>query len=969
MRGVILEQGSVSRYRLVYILSIFVIALKRLWHQRGLAASLLIGMIAAVALTVSIPIYADAISYRVLYEKLSQFAQDNSPPFSFLFRYIGSWDGYLEWEDARQIEQFMSGEAAFVLGLPQEMMVRYFKTDKMRLFPASESVYSAKETPLTYVSLGFISDLESHIDIIDGRFPDPVLNNTDAIEIMVPFALVEELGVQPGETYSVYYPEPMAEGAKIQTYFQRKIYIAGIWQPRNANDPYWFYQPSAFDETLLMPEASYLQMAAGMKGEVGLAVWYLVCRGDSIRSEDVGPLTRRIAMVRNKAGALLHDIDLGRSPEEALLDYMRTVQLLTIVLYVISLPILGVVFYFVTLISSMIVQRQRNEIAMLRSRGMTTGQVVMVYVLEGLIVGAVAMAAGGFLGERFAQVMGWTRSFLLLEYRSFLPTVLSWHTLRFGLVTVGVVIVASVVPALGAARATIVTYKQELARTLKAPFWQRMFLDVVLFVPAWYGYYVLKRRGTLSIIFGTERSDSPFSNPFLFFIPVLFVFSVALFSIRIFPWVMTVLAWVANIWRGVVPVLVLRHLSRTARQYVGPLLLLILTLSLAVFTASMARTLDESIVAKIYYDVGADFRLLEMGENTTQASTFGRGQSLASEKEGPMWLFLPVEEHLNIPGVQAAARVWNRPVRARLGGGHVMAQMIGVDRIDFSQVSFFRRDFAPASFGALMNALAVRSDAILVSREVVDDYSIEVGDRINISLPIGENPQVDFKVGGVVDFFPRLYPEDGPFFIANLDFIFDVAGGIYPYDVYLKTEPAVSAGALKNAARELGFGLAYIFDARYDVDRAQLAPDRQGAFGLLSVGFIVSAFLTVLGFLIYSYISFLRRYVEFGVLRAVGLSMWQMALSLIAEQFTLILTGTAIGTGLGVLASRLFIPFLQVEGGEHPFTPPFAVQIAWTEIAYIYAIFGGMFLAAVIVLLFFLRRMRIFEAVKMGESV
>jgi hypothetical protein len=60
---------------------------------------------------------------------------------------------------------------------------------------------------------------------------------------------------------------------------------------------------------------------------------------------------------------------------------------------------------------------------------------------------------------------------------------------------------------------------------------------------------------------------------------------------------------------------------------------------------------------------------------------------------------------------------------------------------------------------------------------------------------------------------------------------------------------------------------------------------------------------------------------------------------------------------------------LQVQGGEHPFTPPFTVYIAWTEITYIYAIFGTMFLVAVIVLLFFLRRMRIFEAVQMGEAI
>jgi putative ABC transport system permease protein len=131
---------------------------------------------------------------------------------------------------------------------------------------------------------------------------------------------------------------------------------------------------------------------------------------------------------------------------------------------------------------------------------------------------------------------------------------------------------------------------------------------------------------------------------------------------------------------------------------------------------------------------------------------------------------------------------------------------------------------------------------------------------------------------------------------------------------------------------------------------------------------VASALLTVLGFLIYSYISFTQRYIELGVLRAIGLSVFQMGTFLTGELLTLIATGAAAGTGLGVLVSNLFIPFFQVQGGKHPFTPPFVVQIAWSEIVYIYAIFGAMFVAGVIVLLFSLTRMRIFEAVKLGET-
>ena len=69
-----------------------------------------------------------------------------------------------------------------------------------------------------------------------------------------------------------------------------------------------------------------------------------------------------------------------------------------------------------------------------------------------------------------------------------------------------------------------------------------------------------------------------------------------------------------------------------------------------------------------------------------------------------------------------------------------------------------------------------------------------------------------------------------------------------------------------------------------------------------------------------------------------------------------------------MLVSNLFIEFFQVQSGKHPFTPPFVVQIAWQEIAYIYAVFGDIFIAAVILLLLALRQMRVFEAIKLGET-
>jgi putative ABC transport system permease protein len=69
------------------------------------------------------------------------------------------------------------------------------------------------------------------------------------------------------------------------------------------------------------------------------------------------------------------------------------------------------------------------------------------------------------------------------------------------------------------------------------------------------------------------------------------------------------------------------------------------------------------------------------------------------------------------------------------------------------------------------------------------------------------------------------------------------------------------------------------------------------------------------------------------------------------------------------MASVLFIPYFQVGSDKVALVPPFVVQIAWGQLGTIYAIFGIMFVVAVVVLSFLLVRMKIFEAVKLGEAV
>ena len=64
-----------------------------------------------------------------------------------------------------------------------------------------------------------------------------------------------------------------------------------------------------------------------------------------------------------------------------------------------------------------------------------------------------------------------------------------------------------------------------------------------------------------------------------------------------------------------------RYLARSPAMYNAPLVLLVLTLGLSAFTASLAKTLDTQLDKQMRYQVGADINLYEFG------TTFNEGAS------------------------------------------------------------------------------------------------------------------------------------------------------------------------------------------------------------------------------------------------------------------------------------------------------------------------------------------------------
>ena len=950
------------------------IAFKRLLTQRFLSLASIAGLMIASGFILSVPLYADATYFRLLREELlagheadlTQKPVDYAP-LAFVFEQKAAGKNSPQWKNVVQVDEYLSSGALRTIDRPILQLVRRFRTDGYNMYPPRDPNNPGTQYSLTTANFAFITPMEDTIIVVNGTTPKPfvsLLREGDAIEAMASESLANEFGVQVGDTYSL-----RTEKGQIP------VSIVGLWRAVDPTAPYWDVK----DESLLLVnEETYKGLISDrVNDELRNATWMIVANGSSLHAKDVPALKEHIQTIEARVKTLLPKTALIASPLEALARYQKNAPTLTYLLFAFSVPILSLILAFIGLVAGLFVNQQRGEMAILRSRGASTLQVVGISLLQGIILGAVALAGGVGLGYVITHFIGKARSFLDFSATGGLRVSMTPQVLGYGLLGIGIILIIQVlIPTLSAAENTIVTYKQERARSFRAPWWQRYWLDVLLLIPAGYGLWQLTQQSQKALE-GSKTIPDPLQNPLLLLVPALGIFSVALFTLRLVPRFMEFISRLLKPSKSVGMLMAARYLARTPALYSAPLVLLVLTLGLSAFTASLARTLDIQLDKQIHYQVGTDINLYELG------TTFNE------DNPDPVYTFGPVEEHLSIPGVQSATRVGRYKFSGTAQTGPLQGIFLAIDRLTFPSAAYWQRDFAPESLGALMNQLAANPTGVLVPKSLLAKQKLKIGDTLNIGITTGVAGQsipIEAPIVGSFDLFPTWYPENGTMIIGNLEELFLRAGAEYPHEVWLRTlrdaDPEFIAYAVRgfsilldqqaDQSKLVQNGLNTIVkdwsSAELNIRAQQRRPERQGLFGLLSVGFVSSALLTVLGFLLYALFSFRRRFIEMGMLRAIGLSIRQMTSLLAAELAFLVLLGIGVGTALGVFASRLFVPFLQIGASTQSQYPPFQIEIAWFSIIEIYVLFALLFMAALGTLSTLLVRMKIFQAIKLGET-
>ncbi|MFW6264986.1 MAG: FtsX-like permease family protein, partial [Bacillota bacterium] len=852
--------------------------LKQIIKNWKLECILLFGLILAVAVSSTIVIYTDGVLQSVMVNQWEESQGANYRPGSI--RIIDEqWYDYhpllSENQDRDQneafqqyldLDEFFQDNVPSIFNTEKLAFSTSGRTDRKAITPRDSNEESVKR----YANISFQTGLKEKVELIEGKWFEE--SSEDYIEVVIDENALHNMELKLNNIYQ--YPLERKDDER-REYLNFKI--VGVFRVDSNfyNAAVWSELPP-FSETFFISENNFEQMIKRDDTKPYQYAWFWNFDYKPIRINQLPDMLSTLRRVERGMSNISDNTRITNASIRSLSYLIKEADLLRTLLLILSLPILGMIFYYIILAASLTIQKRSNEIALFRSRGAGLFQILFTYILEWLFIGMAALFIGPYLGLFIAKLMGGASGFLEFVNREPLPVTIPANTYFYALLTIGLAIVSCLFLIIPAARESIISYKQNLARNNKKQFWQRYYLDFVLLAFSIYGYRELSKQISMMQSSANYSSDL-LLDPMLFLIPVLFLATAGLLTLRLLPYFLRLLTIITEKLPEVSLTVTLRQFFRNPGQYTPLLFFIIMTVSLGIYSSSIARTMNQNYTDSLMYKHGADIVLQERwnfdtssppmeSRNNPEAEEDDDNEDDNSEKqtifEPPFYI------HKQLPGVIDAARVLTKRGNIKIGNSSVgSGTLMAIDPVDFSNVSWFRDDLTEEHQNYYLNALIENSNAVLVDREFFEDEELALGDWVRLNLG-GQN--IEFFVAGVVDLWPTIYPDQFPLLIGNLNYV-QQQYIIEPYEVWLNLEDDAELQLIVDSLAEENIYVSNISDARTKIIENRRDPQRMGLFGILSIGFIVAVLITVLGFFLYNFLSLKSRLLQFGVMRAIGL--------------------------------------------------------------------------------------------------
>ncbi len=931
----------------------FSLMLHKLLHKKWMVFCLLIGNMLLIAVASSYPLYRVSSFQKMLTDEFEQYREEEQCwPAVFTIantRMKGSSsESFLKVEEETQ-------KAVRSLGVAVKEQVVIYRMSAQKTTPA---VVRDGET-VKRITLAAVENMEEHIELLYGRQPGVERDEKNRLEVMVSAEAMVEQDILLDDEFTYEIIEN-TDGTPLT------LKVVGVFRMADETELFWESVGENMAEQVYVPaevfKANFL--GEGVEEKYHLAAsWNYLWDYESIRAQDVSGIMQSLEDIgKNK---ILKDSVAESGYQQILEDYSNKAKRIEATLLILQVPVLLLLCAFLYMIAGQMLQMERNEISLFRSRGACKQQILGLYFMQSIFVSVVALLPGLPLGAAFCKMLGSATAFLEFSASRSLAVQFTSDVILYAAGAILLSVVVTTIPVISYSGISIVHLKQSRSRQQKS-FWKKIYLDLILIAISLYGYYSFSR-GEDAIAKDVLSGNS--LDPLLYISFSLFILGMGLFCARLQPLLLKGFFAIGK--RGMKPSTYTSVLGtiRTGAKQEFIILFMILTVSIGISNTTIARTIVLNALNNTRHVMGADITLKEKWENNK-----------GSVRQDPTLKIAYAEPDFDkfgtIPGVKHATKVV-RDTEGTLNDNKTAVTIMGIKAKGFYDVTQMSDDLLPYTYAEYLNAMAADPQAVLVSENFMLKMDYQLGDMIAF-----QNADGTTAVGYIHGFFtywPSYEPvnylisangemetEENYMIVANLSNLND-KWGQYPYEVWMSVEDEGEGFYEWLSARE-DIALTSLNDMNEEEQGIIRDTMFQGTNGILSMSFIVILLLCCVGYLIYWIMSIRSRELLFGVLRAMGMRKGEITWMLVIEQICSGLYAIVAGGVIGVLASDMFVPMIQQAYAASEQVLPLELITKTGDIVQLFAIIGIMLCICLCVLGRIISKMNISSALKLGED-
>ena len=462
------------------------------------------------------------------------------------------------------------------------------------------------------------------------------------------------------------------------------------------------------------------------------------------------------------------------------------------------------------------------------------------------------------------------------------------------------------------------------------------------------------------------------------------IFGLGLLFIRVYPYLLNL---IYRVFRPLWTPAQYMAITTVCRSQGGRerflMLFLVVTFSLGLFSANTARTINNQKEDRVRYAAGADIVLKEYWMEESYGTMTG-------------YIERDFERFETLEGVESAAKVLiNKKAKVTPAGSRRTEEgvtLMSVEPYKFANIAWFRNDLLPVHWWNYIKALQDCPSGVIISRALADKYEIQPGDSIDIKWSANEALQP--VVLAVVDYWPGINPNTAAVSTGNSSRVsgsgedaesrvvsyavncFAIMNYYYtstvtdtePYEVWIKLKDGASSEALYADIKAKRLPIERFTDVSQQIITMKNQPSLQGMNGALTLSFVVIMIMTMIGFLIYWILSIRSRTLQFGILRAMGVTFRELVGMIGYEQLLVSGVSVAMAFVIGGVTSDLFVPLFRSMYSPADRVPPFLVAAAQSDYIKIYALIVIMLGGGFAILGALIKKININKALKLGED-